>query len=433
VKVLLGKHGDRISEENIFAIPIGRRMALFHPAVVFSAVWLGVTFLYSLHLSKILQYSSAEAIEIAAYLWAPFLAVTLIYALFHHVVALAYSGRAVVERIPDINLLESRLTIWFRVWLFMSLVEIVVSGGVPIVWLITHNSKTYLDFGITSLHGLVNSLLLSVAISRFALFLITGKKKHLLVPTFAVAWFVIAITRNLMIVALLEFAMVFLQMRPIRKATLLKFVAGFLCLVFAFGVIGDFRQGSSDAIRFLAQPTDQYPEWLPSGILWAYIYITTPINNLIYTMHTTHPVDSLLFPNTVSTLFPTVIRLVIYGNQLGDAESGQLVDSAFNVSTAYIGPYQDYGLVGIALMSTFAAMLCGFFWYRRNLQSILMFAVVTQCLILTLFFNHFFTLPIISQLLWLTYFFLPKLRLGKATRGVVLAKPDIELPEHFGG
>jgi hypothetical protein len=85
------------------------------------------------------------------------------------------------------------------------------------------------------------------------------------------------------------------------------------------------------------------------------LYIATPINNLMYTMHIGQPVNNFLFPNTASTLFPSVLRSAIYGDGIGEAASGELVVSAFNVSTAYVGPYQDLGLAGMALLSILSA------------------------------------------------------------------------------
>jgi hypothetical protein len=157
-----------------------------------------------------------------------------------------------------------------------------------------------------------------------------------------------------------------------------------------FGFVGDYRSGSSDLIRKWAQPTDNYPDWLPSGMLWGYIYGATPINNLLRTVDVSPPLNNLLFPNTAATLFPSVLRAMIYGEQLGETESGQLVDSTFNVSTAYVGPYQDFGFIGVAIYSMLTAFLC------------LQFC---QCLILSLFWNQFLALPVITQVFWLGFFF----------------------------
>jgi oligosaccharide repeat unit polymerase len=376
-----------------------------HPLTVFSVVWLGVVFLYSLHLSKLLLYSTQEVIETVLVIWTPFAAVIVACMYFRHLLIRVYpSFRKFIA--VDLVQLEQKLIVWFRVWIAISIFEIIVSGGVPFLWLIIHSSKIYTDFGISSLHGLVNSLLLSIGLCRFVLFLLTGKRRHLWVPAFIPLWAIVVVNRNMLLVSLIEFSILFFRLKPIKKATVFKLAAGIVGLILVFGAVGDYRSGSSDLIRLWAEPTEEYPDWLPSGVLWAYIYISTPINNLVYTSQVTHPINNPAFPNTVATLFPSVIRTILYGSQLGDAESGQLVASTFNVSTAYIGPFQDYGFVGIVIFSMTIAVVCYVFWFRRNLRDLLIFAVLTQCLVLSLFFNHFFTLPVISQVAWIPFFFM---------------------------
>lgn len=396
---------------NTWLISIPQPTKLLHPLVIFSIVWLGVVSLYSLHLSRLLRYSTTEASSIVFRIWVPFAVTVCLCSVIHWLLTTAYP-KVRKQRSFDFTLLRRRLKIWFRIWVLITIGEIIVSGGVPLFWALTHGSKIYTDFGIPSLHGLVNSLLLSIGLCHFLLFLVTKDRRELKIPMFILCWSVIIINRNLMLVVLMEFAIVYLRLRKVRVKTFFQIGVGILVFVLAFGVVGDIRQGSSTMIRDLAQPTDEYPDWLPSGVLWAYIYITTPINNLLYTVDQTQPANNLLFPNTVATLFPSVIRTVIYGNDLGAAESGELVVSAFNVSTAYIGPYQDFGYTGMILFSIMAALICQFFWFRNDLQSFLMLAVVIQCLAITLFFDHFFALPVISQLVWLWYLFLPRLRIG---------------------
>ncbi len=377
---------------------------LLHPLVAFSIVWLGVVFLYSLHLSKLLLYSTQEVTRIVLVIWVPFAAVTLIGVFSRRVLIFLRSSHHKLAT-PDFEALERKLVVWFRIWMVVSFFEIIASGGVPLLWLIQHSSKTYLDFGISSLHGLVNSLLLSIGLCRFILFLLTGSRRHLLVPTFVLGWSILVVTRNMLLVALIEFAILLFRLRPVKKKTIARLVAGLVGLILLFGAIGDYRTGSSDLIRVWAQPTDEYPDWLPSGVLWAYIYISTPVNNLVHSSQVVQPTNNLSFPNTVATVFPSIIRVLIYGDQLGEAESGELVASTFNVSTAYIGPVQDYGLVGITLFSMVIAAFCQLFWARTSLRDILVYSVLMQCLILTLFFDHFLYLPVIAQVVWIYYFF----------------------------
>jgi oligosaccharide repeat unit polymerase len=394
------------------SITLAKRTILLHPLVVFSLVWFSVVFLYSLHLSKLLLYSTNEVISVTAFIWVPFAAVILAFGAFYHFFRMAYGPTASPARPLNLHLLERRITVWFRIWLCISAFEILISGGIPMVWLLQHSAKTYVDFGIPSLHGLVNSLIISIGICRLALFFITGRKSHLIVPVFVAVWSILVVTRQLLLVSLLEFGVVFLAIKRVKATTLARLAIVALIFILIFGFVGDLRSGS-DAFRVLAQPTDQYPSWLPSGLLWGYIYITTPINNLLYTVHSVQPLGSLLFPNTATTLFPTVIRNVLYGNSVGQAESGNLVTQAFNVSTAYVGPYQDLGFVGILVFSAATAFACQSFWYRNGLRDTLIFAVLTQCLVLTLFFDLFLALPVITQTLWLAYFFMPAIYVGR--------------------
>ena len=395
-------------------LQFNKRTILLHPFVVFSIIWFSVAILYSLHLSNVLLFPTRDVIEITSYIYLPFVLTITFYSAIRYLTRLGYHVRPKITRI-NFDLLERRLSIWFRVWLIITIAEIFLSGGIPVIWLVLHSTKTYAEFGIHSLHGLANSLLLSIAVCRFALFLISGKRKHLRIPVFAVVWSILVITRQVMLTSLLEYAVIFLSIKSIRLRTVARIAVAIAAFVLLFGVVGDLRSGG-ETFRSVAQPTERYPEWLPSGVLWVYIYFTTPINNLIYAMPSVQPVDSLFFPNTVSSLFPTVLRSIIFHDQAADATSTLLVTEAFNVSTAYNGPFQDFGLFGIMLFSAFTAFACQFFWYRTSLRDTLIFAVLIQCLAFTLFDNLFFLLPVIAQLLWLYYFFMPRICLGNKSK-----------------
>jgi oligosaccharide repeat unit polymerase len=304
----------------------------------------------------------------------------------------------------DLLILKHRLKRWLLVWMLMSAAEIVVSGGVPLFWLLSGSPKTYFDFGVQSLHGLLNSMILALGLCYTGIFARYGTRRYLLCSLGIIAWSVLLVTRSMMIVNLLQTGMVTVRYRGMPGKLGIKLVAVFLIIVIGFGVLGDLRSGAM-IFRDLAQPTEAYPEWLPSGVLWVYIYLTTPLNNLTYTMSSLRPVDDILFPNTTAPLFPTVIRSLVYGNSLETSLSGELVDSSFNVSTAYVGPFQDYGAIGIVCFSLLVSALGAFYWRRTNFRDQLIYVVVGQCLLMTVFYNHFFSLPIITQIVWIYLFF----------------------------
>src|SRR5258708_36886018 len=74
------KHGKNVDDGTSETLGVPRRSPIFlHPFVIFSAVWLGVVSLYSLHLSKLLIYSTSEISRIILALWAPLACVVLPY------------------------------------------------------------------------------------------------------------------------------------------------------------------------------------------------------------------------------------------------------------------------------------------------------------------------------------------------------------------
>jgi hypothetical protein len=94
-----------------------------------------------------------------------------------------------------------------------------------------------------------------------------------------------------------------------------------------------------------------------------------------------------------------VVRKNVFGDP-GEL-AGALVDPiASNVSTAYLGPLEDFGLTAVVLFSLVTALFSQWYWYKPDTRSLLIFAVLTHCLLFTLFADLFLSLPIIAQVGW---------------------------------
>lgn len=386
------------------------RCGWIHPLVIFWLVWAITVGLYELHLSELLIFSSSQVMTVVAWIVIPFTLTTLLCLGCCSWNPLNMSA-FYLDTDFQIERLGRHLGIAFVIWAVLTLVEILVSGGLPILWLIQGSSKTYFDFGIPSFHGLLNSLLQTIGLISFALYALTLRKRFLWMPSFVVMWSIIVVTRNMLIVMLIECGVVWVMIRGFSKKSLAKAVVGLIALILVFGYIGDFRSGGAESFRGVAEPSQNYPDWLPSGALWVYIYAATPIGNLVNTVQTTHPIYDPLFPYATSQLLPTVLRKIVYDpSTVADLPSGDLVTEALNVSTAYLGPFRDFGMLGIASFSIILAYLAAHFWRDRSLRGSLAYAILAQCVILTIFFNHLFYLPIISQVFWL-YIFLPNHKL----------------------
>ena len=207
-----------------------------------------------------------------------------------------------------------------------------------------------------------------------------------------------------MMVFLLEAAVIYCTYRAVKVKRIVSAFLSLFVLVYLFGVIGDLRSGAASFLA-LAQPTSSYPEWLPSGVLWFYMYLSTPVNNLLYTFHTTQPLYDWRFPNTLSQLLPSIIRKMFFSSAELGRVNGDLVTQSFNVSTAFAGPFQDFGLYGVLLVSFFMSVVSGMYWRKRSFRDRLCYAVLCQSLLMTVFYDHFLLLPVITQLIWLYIFF----------------------------
>ncbi len=389
-------------------------MQLTHPLVIFLGVWCLTFALFGLHLSYLLIDNVGSTITLFIIITVPFCCAYLMVSSVHarlspgggaRTAARAEFAEIVAARYDS---LRRRVPLLSLLWMGISVVEIIASKGVPLVWAFTGSSLTYADFGIPSLHGLTNSLLLATALVSLCLYFHSGRRVFLIMPILSTVWSIVVVSRNLLLVNLLQGFILWLRFyaRNAAKALTRALLFG-VAVLYVFGVVGDLRTGA-DKFVALAQPTFALPDWLPSGFFWAYIYITTPLNNMLFNLANIQPLNTGALPNTLSLLLPSVLRAAVLPVD-GDT-GGDLVTSAFNVSSAFIGPYQDVGLPGVFVYSALCGLVSTAFWYKRSFVGYLGYVVFAQCLFFSNFFNHFLYLPILFQFFW---FYVYKIRLTR--------------------
>jgi oligosaccharide repeat unit polymerase len=381
-------------------------MQLANPLILFFSIWSFTYFLFSLHLSDLLISDADGARYLLAAIMLPFAGAFLLVS-----AARSRFGAGTVDDVRkhfswlvcgSLPSLTKKLTVLSGIWVIITLVEILVSKGIPILWLITGADRSYLDFGIPSVHGFTNSLLLASALVSLALYFETNQRKFLVLPIGTIVWALLVISRNLLLVSLLQNVFLWLRYkagkagRSFAKATVLG-----VLVLYVFGVVGDLRTGADHFVA-VAAPTFEVPKWLPSGFLWAYIYLVTPLNNMLFNLRNVIPLNTGALPNTFSLLLPSILRDALLPPTV-DANSG-LVSQAFNVGSAFIGPYQDAGLLGVAVYSGLCGLISGAFWYKRSLFGYLGYCVFAQCIFFSNFFNHFLNLPVIFQFFWLAIY-----------------------------
>jgi oligosaccharide repeat unit polymerase len=377
--------------------------------VLFLSVWGTCLFLFILHLSEWFDFRTNDVSEIVAWICLPFVLAIVIFEILWSLLPKKWSGyRKDIDDPAYLRLVERRLERWFYCWLGLSLVEVVFSGGLPIVWLLTGNSKVYMDYGLPAIHVFLWALLNVLATAKFGIYLLHGNRRRLFIPVFQIFWGLMIVSRGLIMGALLQGALLWLCLRGIKAKVLFRAVTAVILIVLMFGYIGDVRTGAS-SFRAVARPTSSYPDWLPSGVLWVYIYATSPLANLVNTRLTRMPVSDAFFSHTVFFMFPAPLRNAFYGSRFTEdqGKASELITPNLSVSSAYVGPYLDYGFIGIGCYSTLLGVLSAYCWKKRkSFRHQLRYVIIGQCLVFSVFWNFLFYTPLLGQIFWIYLIFL---------------------------
>lgn len=379
-------------------------MQLTNPIVIFLCVWGGTYALFSLHLSALLLDDPHATVVLLLTIAVPFVCAYILISAINF--RLQPRGWSTPELRADFsrelssrfNSMSGKLMVLSLLWAGISAMEIVVSKGLPIIWIVTGAPLTYQDFGIHSLHGFTNTLLLASSLISLALYLQSHRRAYLIMPIVSTVWAVVVVSRNLLLVNIVQLFILWLRFyaRNVGRTMARLIVFGF-ALLYVFGAVGDARTGA-DRFLAVAEPTITIPTWVPSGFFWAYVYVTTPLDNMLYNIVNVEPSMSATLPNTLSSLLPSVVRGSLVTSQSNASED--LVSQAFNASSAFIGPYQDQGLPGVFVFSALIGIACTVFWYKRSFFGYFSYCMLAQCLVFSNFWNHFLDLPVVFQLFW---------------------------------
>ena len=281
------------------------------------------------------------------------------------------------------------------------LITVVVSGGIPILYYLTGSGPSYTEFGIPTVNGFINSLLLFVGTLTFsALIGFSSRRWIRLVFLICLAIPIIAVHRQSIMSLLIQCVVVYIALRLRRlnkRVVVLALLMVFTVVVFSS--IGNLRT-SSEVFQQQAALQPEY-EWIPTWALWFYMYLTTPLSNFaqITTMNFVHTSGI----STFSALTPTVVRTAIWGGE-GSRIMQELVGSqTFNVATYALPPYLDWGWIGVIGFTGCLLALGGYsyrtFLRRHSIYDLFRLSVLLQVIVLTVFANLFLTWGILFQLI----------------------------------
>lgn len=361
-----------------------------NPLSIFNAIWLVVILLYQLRLS-VLQGKLDEKTIIT------FIICILLFSVSFII------GNLLLSKNKNTKVKENKIIRYniikkmYIFWIVVEIIETIYSKGLPIIWKITGSAKTYMNYGIPTVHGLMNAIGLCIVILSFYLYMYEKNnynkknKKLLLIIVSILGFSLCLITRQVIVTAIIEIGVIYIcfQKRiPWKKIILLSLVG-----IIVFGIIGNFRTGYQEFLDVAVMKNEQIPKPL-IGFYWVYMYLTMTVANVNNAVLL--GINGYGITPIASVYIPTVISNLLFSNSSIKVPN-YLVTQAFNVSGFFIEFYIAYGNLGVGIISFVYGILGAYIFSKikrdESEKNILYYAIYLQIIVLSFFYNHLLYLP----------------------------------------
>ena len=310
---------------------------LANPAIIYSFVWLLSLFLYTRYWSGIfLELTSLTYEYILSSIFVVIIG-WLLYAFAYRRSNINYTRK--LYSFPQFA--KYKIKVFLMIWIFGTLIELLYFRDLPVLALFGLSSMTYADFGLPSLHGFLNAIILSLSMYSLYQYISTSNKKYIAYYILTIFVPLVGMNRGMLTSLLIESLFVFIVFKGITIKTTIKIIFFIVVFAFAFGILGELRySGNPNDLYAVFDITDNYPAILPRSFIWIYMYITSSLNNIENIIYNFNDVNFEPY-SSVFGLIPSFIR-----THLDLPVKRNLVVSAFNVSSFMPNYLTAYGLYG---------------------------------------------------------------------------------------
>jgi oligosaccharide repeat unit polymerase len=367
-----------------------KHKSFISPLVVFNGIWFLVLTLYSFDLTNYPSDLSSNGFKAILIM---ILSFNVIYLFISYLYLFAPKKKIKIKK-NDFLISKREIIFLFLVWLFIIIIEIIYSGGIPLIWLISGVSKTYAEFGISSVHGLANSLAWVLTMLAIIYNYECEKDKIMLfIISIVVLMYVSLLARQALITIFIELFVLYLYY---NKVSFKKITFYIVSIIIIFGILGNIRSGA-DHFRRVAGIRFDIPDFL-LGFMWVYMYMITPLANFDSFVNFNISFQNGI--NMIRSLIPSIFVNNFFSN-ISMINNEYLVNKAFNVSTFLLTPYSDFGFLGVFLVSGFLGGLGFLLWNKlkrkKGIKSKMFYAIYVNIISLSFFVNMLILLPIITQ------------------------------------
>lgn len=288
--------------------------------------------------------------------------------------------------------------------IFSALVEIGLVG-LPILGQID-----YKEFGIPFFHVAVYGGLIYLAIIGTSYSISQSKILHsygVKIILFVLAYAIIILSRHLLMILFIGFFIAYLRSKKLSATRFLALIGFCLLAIWIFGFLGSVRMANilgiktSEADLYILEAggaSDFYIETgLGAAFFWFWLYLATPMFNLLNTVKIHTPQDSLLtdFINFIvfEVMPQTMSKRIALFFDLNYPDQYLIVEH-LNVSTAFAGSYINLGWIGVILYIYWMMVFVFILKYSsKNTSNNFLSSNFTACIMLLSLFDNMLIIP----------------------------------------
>lgn len=386
---------------------------LANPAFIFSFVWGVALFLYTqywsnvlLPLSNLTFYYILISIFVTIFSW-------MFFVVIYKSTRIGYQ-RVMYQFSENEN---RKIMIFFKIWFIGFFVELLYFRDAPILALFGLGNMSYGEFGLPSLHGFLNAIILSISMYVFYKYIGTNRKIFLWYYILTLLVPIIGMTRGMLTSLLVQSLFVYIVFKGIKIKSLIKLLSFIIIFIYLFGILGEVRyHGNPDDLYAVFQISDNYPDFLPKNFIWVYMYIVSSINNIeniigSYELVNFEPYKSLF------GLLPSIIKV-----HLELPIEQNLVTSAFNVSSFMPNYFAAYGIIGSLFFYFFASLVSMYVYYRYTIKYELAYGftlvILLHSITLSIFSDYFAIQVYVFQIL-IQFIIFSKVKINIKNRSLI--------------
>lgn len=370
------------------------------PAFIFNIIWMIAFIFVEMKLSNTYQYEFSKYSKFVFVCMIVFFNVFFI--IFTTCVKKTSSKRRKLFNFIKEETKKKFIIKLFYIWVLLTILEIIYCRGIPLIWKLLGMSYTYATFGIPSVHGFINSLSWFIATITFIEYLDYNDKSYLKILLTINIVYVFLLARQSLITEIIQLTSVYMLKRKIKIKKLLIIL---LITIVGFGIIGGIRTDNQFFVSKANLNVKNIPKW-SIGFLWVYMYVMTPVVNIAYFFDKFRTFT--YGKSSIITFLPTAFTRILNLKDLDT--SNYLISQTFNVSTALLVPFKDFGIFGVIIFSIFMGSLGGILFKKivlnkKDKRIIVNYSVYIGILALTFFSNMLLSFPVVMQFIYINIIF----------------------------